>query len=255
MKKLLLAILTILFAASIASALHLTCDPQDATEVTKYKIELNGEAVPAEIEKVGESQVRLIYNVDHLTNGEYRAIAAAGNDRGKWSVWSDVFKFCIGVSAPKELFLCCAVEEPKRISQFGWKVSYVSSEEPGLFGSLAIDGDIDTQWETVWTSADPVITHPHEIHIDLGRMHTLQGFFYLPRQDSNWNGCIKSYIFYVSNDETNWQEVASGSFIETKDEQFVEFNACSARYVSLVSLSEINGKQWATMAEFNLWGN
>lgn len=257
MKKLFSAILMILFAASIASASYLTCDPQDAVEVTMYKIELNGEVIPAEIENVGERQVRLIYNVDHLTSGGYRVIAAAGNERGEWSGWSEEFKFHIGISTPESLCISYVFKEVGRISQEGWSVYYVSSEETenkGFLAANAFDGDSQTQWNSSWLPSGPSTSHPHEIQIDMGKENRVQGLYYLSRQDINWNGTIESFILYVSVDGKDWTEVASGNFAKTKEEQLVEFAPVSARYVSLVSLSEVNGKEWTTVAEINILG-
>jgi len=85
--------------------------------------------------------------------------------------------------------------------------------------------------------------------------YQISGFFYLPRQDSNWNGTIKNFVFYVSRDGKEWTEVASGGFTRTKDEQFVGFTPVAARYVSLVSLSEVNGGGGATIAGINILGD
>jgi hypothetical protein len=258
MKKLFSAILIILFAASIASATHLTCDPQPKDLVTKYRIDLNGEILSAEIENVGENQVRIRYGIDHLGNGKYIVFAQAGNDKGEWSLPSNVLEFYRGVPTPQNIDLYCVTEEPARLSQKDWSVYYVSSEETkneGLLAANAFDGYPKTQWHSSWITSVPGTSHPHEIQIDLGKEYrAIQGFYYLPRQDLSWNGTIKNFVFYVSVDGKRWTEVIRGEFSKTKKEQSIEFAPVSAKYISLVSLSEINGKEWTTIAELNVLG-
>lgn len=256
MKKILGAIMVGLFlsVASVAAE-YLTCDPQDAGSVTKYKVKLDGKTFEAGIEKVGETQVRLYYNLDGLVDGKYVVAAAAGNDRGAWSVWSDVLEFCLGAPTPQNIGLYC-MSKPKRISQKDWKIYHVSSEavKHGHVAKLAIDGDKSTQWHSLWTIDGVAQRHPHEIQIDLGSTYNICGFQYLPRQDKSWNGGIKKYIFCVSENGLDWKEVLSGELAKTKDEQSVEFDQHSARYVSMVALSEINGNEWTAIAELNVLG-
>lgn len=249
-------VISLIFVSNVF-AKHLTCDLQDASSVDKYKIDLNGEIIDAGIEKVGEDQVRIFYDIDHLADGSYTVVAAAGNDIGDWSTWSESFEFYVGVPVPQSLKLSEAAP-PARISQEGWSVYYVSSEEVehGKVGALAIDGDTATEWHSEWVKTDPPTMHPHEIQIDLGKIYqNIQGFYYLPRQDDCWNGGIREYTLYISIDGSEWVEVVQGIFEKTKDEQFVEFSSYAARYVSLVALSEVNGNMWATVAELNVWGN
>jgi hypothetical protein len=258
MKKILLAILIILFTASIASTTRLTCDPQPKDMVTKYRITLNGETLPAGIEAVGERQVRLIYNIDHLLDGKYIVFGQAGNDTGEWSQPSNVLEFYRGVPTPQNIGLYCVIEEPARLSQEDWSVYHVSSEETeneGFLAASAFDGNPGTYWHSSWVINDPNAEHSHEIQIDLGKEYrATQGLYYLPRQDSSWNGTIKNFAIYVSMDGKDWTEVIRGEFAKTKKEQSIEFAPVSARYISLVSLSEVNGREWATVAEINVLG-
>ena len=91
------------------------------------------------------------------------------------------------------------------ISQSGWSLLDVDSEE--LIGddgaaTNAFDGDPLTMWHTEWSQVDP--THPHEIQIDLGSIHEIDGFRYQARQDHFFNGRISEYEFYVSLDGLEW---------------------------------------------------
>jgi hypothetical protein len=81
----------------------------------------------------------------------------------------------------------------------------------------------------------------------------LYGFSYLPRQDNNYNGVIKDYEFYISMDNVNWTKVASGSWQKSFDKKEVYFSSSAqARYLKLVSLSEVNGSVFASGAELSV---
>lgn len=238
-------------------AIHLTCNPQE-NNITKYELLLNGETISAPFQVLSDGKVRLWYNIDHLSVGSYIVKAKAGDDFEAWSSWSEQFDFTIGVSTPQSICISMDIPvKPERLSQADWKVYHVSSEETknNHFAWMAFDGDTKTQWHSNWTSTNPATNHPHELQINLGKTYNLSGFYYLPRQDVSWNGTIKSYLFYISNNGTDWKEIKSGSFIKTKKEQFISFPVISAKYISLVSLSEANGGPWAVVAELNLLGS
>lgn len=254
MKNQLLVVILSLFFILPVSAEHLTCDPQPKIVVTKYQIDLNGKTFPVDIENVGENQVRIYYNIDHLDNGKHVVSAQAGNDKGEWSLPSNVLEFYRGVPTPQNIGLYCIDEKPIRVSQENWKMYYTSSCEPLNYGSLAFDGDMNTQWISTWTTTDPDTKHPHEIQIELGRQYTISGFYILPRQDRSWNGTIAKYKFYASPDGIEWVEIASGKLLKIKKEQFVKLAPVAAKYISLVALSEVNGGPWVAVAELNVLG-
>jgi hypothetical protein len=139
------------------------------------------------------------------------------------------------------------------ISKAGWSLHYVDSEDlqiprPAI---QAFDGDVNTMWHTQWTPSHEAL--PHEIQIDLGAVHSISGFRYLPRQDGGINGTIADYEFYVSSDGSNWgSPVATGTFANSTDEKEVTFSAVTASYVRLRALREVNGNVWSSMAELNL---
>ena len=95
----------------------------------------------------------------------------------------------------------------------------------------AFDGDVRTFWHTQWQGASP--RHPHWIDIDLGAVHALNGFRYLPRQDGGVNGRVKDYAFYVSLDGVNWgSAVATGTFRNNAMGKEVGFPRTKGRYLS-----------------------
>lgn len=251
-KRFLILILVLVFTGPVCFAEHLTCDPQPASAVTKYRIDLNGEILPAEVETVGTEQVRIYYNIDHLGNGKYVVTAQAGNDDGEWSLPSNVLEFYRGVPTPQNIGLYCIAELPHRIPQEILSLYYFSSEEiiktnkPAL---NVLDGKKDTLWVPDWS-----IVHPHELQIDLGKVYRICGVYVLPRQDSGTWGAIKRYEIYVSIDGVDWVKVSTGVFLFNKDEQLAKFDVVAAKYVSLVCLSEYSGGRQASVAEINVWG-
>ena len=138
------------------------------------------------------------------------------------------------------------------VPRTNWVIQHASSQEaPNYSAAMAIDGSTSTFWHTAFAAAAQ--PHPHEIRIDLGEVHSLGAFRYLPRQDSMNVGNIGRYEFYVSMDGSNWgTPVASGQLAQTQLEKQVEFSQRSARYVRLVSLAEVNGLPDTNIAEFNV---
>ncbi len=126
---------------------------------------------------------------------------------------------------------------------------YVNSEEATNYpASNAFDGNPNTFWHTNWK--DGPVRPPHEIQLDLGGVERINGFTYLPRQDSYLNGNIGQYEFFVSLDGTNWgNSVASGTFENTQSLKQVSFATKSGRYIRLRALTEANGYEYAAIAE------
>ena len=137
------------------------------------------------------------------------------------------------------------------IPRSGWQLKFVSSQETeGENGAAinAFDGDPGTIWHSQWDAASP--PPPHEIQIDLGAFHPIQGFRYLPRQDSPMYGNIGQYEFYISMDGITWGPPAgSGTFANTKTEKEVLFPEKSGRYVRLRALSDASGATYCSIAE------
>lgn len=237
---------------SICFADYLTCDPQPKDMVTKYQINLNGKLLSADVEAVDTDQVRIYYNIDHLSPGKYIATAQAGNDAGEWSSPSNSYEFYRGVPTPQNIGLYCASEEPERIPQDTLSLYHFSSEEIVKANKPALnmlDGNKNTIWVSNWAKV-----HPHEIQIDLGRVCQVSGVYVLPRQDSGTWGAIKDYEIYVSTDGIDWVKVKAGVFLLNKEEQLAEFDATAAKYISLVCLSEHSGSRKASIAEINVLG-
>jgi hypothetical protein len=142
------------------------------------------------------------------------------------------------------------------IPQHDWKLISADSEETaGENGRAAnaFDDSASTIWHTQYTGAAPA--PPHEIQIDLGARYELQALRYLPRQDAIDHGMVSGYAFYVSDDMNDWGDVvASGTFDATHDSKLVSFTSSTGRYVRFVATSEVNGREWTSIAELDLSG-
>jgi lysophospholipase L1-like esterase len=140
------------------------------------------------------------------------------------------------------------------ISQGNWTLHAVDSQELDIAGyaaTNAFDGNPNTMWATQWANASPPA--PHEIQINLGAVHTISGFRYLPRQDGAPQGRIAQYEFYVSMDGATWgPPVASGTLSNTPAEQPVGSLVKLGQYVRLRALTEVNAQPWTTVAELNV---
>jgi len=132
----------------------------------------------------------------------------------------------------------------------GWLVTTDSYESASAYspGNCVIDNKPGTIWHTPWSSN--VTQFPHWLQVNYGRQMNIRGFRYLPRQDME-NGRIKDFEFYTSNDASNWNKVASGTFPNSASPQTVTFAEANCRYVKLIGKNEVNGKAFASMAELD----
>lgn len=116
----------------------------------------------------------------------------------------------------------------------------------------AIDGNPYTIWHSKWSEPNQ---YPYNLTVDLGKTCTITQLSYLPRQDQDWseNGRILSYNIYTSTDGTNYQKVTSGTWENSKKQQFATFNPVTAKYVKLEVLNGVNG--YASAGEIDILGH
>ncbi|SEM07973.1 Por secretion system C-terminal sorting domain-containing protein [Aquimarina amphilecti] len=112
----------------------------------------------------------------------------------------------------------------------------------------AADGDPNTYWHSNWY--DDNTSHPHFIAIDLGVSRNLVGFSYQGRQTGT-TGMVKDYILF-GWDGNAWIQLSAGAFQKSTLKQTVEFDAFNCRYLYFRALSEVDDKQWASVAEFTV---
>jgi hypothetical protein len=140
-------------------------------------------------------------------------------------------------------------------NQSDLSIDYVNSEyTPGSrFATNTIDGDESTFWHTEWSPNNPA--HPHEIIYQSATSEEWTAFSYLSRQDGSQNGRIASYELYGSDDnKQTWTLLKSGTLQNSATLQTVSLDQTMlCDYVRFVALSEVNGNNWASMSEFNLY--
>ncbi len=141
----------------------------------------------------------------------------------------------------------------EKVSKTNWSVVSVSSEEttnePGQ-ATNAIDGDLTTFWHANWSQGS---NHPHELIIDLGGQHTVNGFSYIPRQDGNTSGILETFHLYLGTDGISWGDPVAGGWIAQQAD--IGFQATEASYARLVTYSSFDDNLYVTMAEFDLYTN
>ena len=121
------------------------------------------------------------------------------------------------------------------------------SYAPGYEPARAGDGDLSTIWHTEFVGAMP--GYPHELTIDLGSPHKIEGLLYVPRQDSS-NGRVRDFEVRVSADGKIWSEpLASGRWADDPTYKLVALPGPVARFVRLRGLSEVNGLPVMSAAE------
>jgi M6 family metalloprotease-like protein len=142
------------------------------------------------------------------------------------------------------------ITEPA-LSKSSWNFTANSSEsQAGNHSPNNVKTDnLSRIWHTQWSGSAPGF--PHWIQLDMGEQANIKGIKCIPRQDGE-NGRIKDYDVLVSTDARIWRNVASGTFRNSKDEQLVTFPEIRCRFVRLFAKSEVNGKSFASLAEFDV---
>ncbi|MDR1385981.1 MAG: discoidin domain-containing protein [Planctomycetaceae bacterium] len=142
-----------------------------------------------------------------------------------------------------------AQTEPSRTVRV---IATPSSEAKSYQGFFAMDGNAKTFWHTE-SAKGKIAKPPHELLIDLTAEFEIRGFSIISRQDTSWNGAIDKYEIYLGVDSQNLPRVFQGRLKKTRNPQKLIFDApIKGRYFKLRSLSEINGKNWASIAELEL---
>ena len=145
---------------------------------------------------------------------------------------------------------------PGLLPNTNWKLVHVSSENTSnkKHASNAIDGDPETLWHSQFTGG--AVKPPHELILDLGAPHRIRGFVYLGRQDSGWNGAVKDIEFSISTTaDTFGPPAAKASLTKTKEPQPIQCPETTGRYIRMRALSEQNGGDLASMAEWGIVGD
>ncbi len=142
---------------------------------------------------------------------------------------------------------------PAELDKSQWSLIYVDSQEPDRLGKYAFDNDNSTFWHTEWRSSQPA--HPHKLEIDLGKSYNIHQIGIINRPTGT-NGRIEDYKIYLSDDKNNWgTAVRSGTLENIQAPAPIKFsNPPSGRYLKIVALSEVNDKNFTSIAEINIVG-
>ncbi|MCL2742606.1 MAG: discoidin domain-containing protein [Planctomycetaceae bacterium] len=117
----------------------------------------------------------------------------------------------------------------------------------------AMDGDAKSMWHTEFRDKIPEL--PHILTVDLQKEYEITGFSVVPRTD-NWNGIIKEYEVYFSNDvKDSGVVVSKGEFPKEQKTQTVKFEKpLKGRYFTIKVLSaHSTGAGYASICELNLF--
>jgi len=144
--------------------------------------------------------------------------------------------------------LCSEAAEDKKTVEV---IMQANSEDDGYEAYRAMDGDVRTMWHTQWRGATPPL--PHTLTIDLTGEYEIKGLILTPRND-NWNGTIRRYEVFMSNDAKEPGEpVFRGEFPREQRPQTVLLDKpMTGRYLAIKVLSEYGAGSYASLAELEL---
>ncbi len=142
---------------------------------------------------------------------------------------------------------------PGTLDKTKWRLMYADSEESNRLATNAFDDDPATFWHTEWRYSKPA--HPHQIQIDFGESYNIHQLAITNRSDGE-NGRTKKYEIYISEDKNSWgTAIKTGTFENSVYPQPIKFeNPPVGRYLKIVALSEVNSKNFTTIAEITITG-
>jgi alpha-L-fucosidase len=176
---------------------------------------------------------------------------------------SAVYRSAIALPRGGEVYAACVAPDGRLgmvtskyfagLAPIGWRVVSADSEEGTSPASYAIDGNPATVWQTR-LNADMAL--PHQVTVDMGSVHRIAGFTYLPRQDGSHDGVVENYRFETSVNGRDWiASVDSGRFgnIQNNPElQEVPFAPVSARFFRFTALKELGTNGRTSAAEISV---
>lgn len=143
-----------------------------------------------------------------------------------------------------------------QISRTGWTVT-ADSFQPGNEPASVLDGNTTTFWHTAYSQVDASVdaSLPHNITINMQKLHYVNGLSYLPRQVGNLNGNIGQHKVQLSTDGVNWiAPVAFGTYLDDRSAKKTHFTTAPAQFVRLIAHTEAGGRgPWTSAAEINVF--
>jgi O-glycosyl hydrolase len=114
-----------------------------------------------------------------------------------------------------------------------------TSFQPGYEPANAIGHGSGSFWHTAYAPKQDLL--PQSITLDLGRVATVKGLRYLPRQDGQANGRITDYRVLVSMDARSFTPVAAGTWPDDGESKVARFDPVTCRYVRLEAVAGHGG--------------
>ncbi len=114
----------------------------------------------------------------------------------------------------------------------------------------AFDGSDDTIWHTHWTPKPD--KHPYIIDVELGGLYAVNCLKYVPRQDGESGRIAEFEVYAARSKESFGKPLYKGTFKNNKDMQAIKFATTWSKYVRIKVLSEVNGKPYGAVAEFDI---
>ncbi len=128
-----------------------------------------------------------------------------------------------------------------------------SAASSGFPAANAIDANATTRWQVHVRAGQSV--RP-DLTVDMGSVHRIGGFAYLPRQDWVFVGVVDRYQFETSLDGTHWKtQVKSGAFANIRNNpmlQEVTFTPLEARFFRFTPLHDVDDTGWVGAAEITV---
>lgn len=119
---------------------------------------------------------------------------------------------------------------------------YASSIRDNNLPELAVDGTLNTRWESAWGK------DPQWMYVDLGAVSPIT------HVAIEWEGAYaRAYELQVSNDEIHWQRVGDPITDNTQLHNDIAVNA-AARYVRVFGTRRANDAYGYSIREFNVYG-
>ncbi|MBS1704604.1 MAG: discoidin domain-containing protein [Armatimonadetes bacterium] len=128
-----------------------------------------------------------------------------------------------------------------------------SSFEPGEGEPQnVLDGNPGTFWHSRWSENPPSL--PQSVTVDLGAAVMLKAIAYSGR-NGNPNGRAEKFELETSSDGKTWSQATVGSLKNSSASQLIKLDPRKARYVRFTTLTETQGRDYASIAELQFFSS
>ena len=211
-------------------------DPNDASEnITGYRLWRLDSSIVAATIPVGTTTATVEANT-----GERFVVTAFRDTDQTQSSYSDI------VTVPNLGYVIPPASD-------NWALVSATSQHPSFPATYAFDKKTETFWATNYENTAEQL--PQSIILDLGKLRSIKGWSYLPRQDGHLNGHLENWRVSFSTDNQTWTTPINGSFSSNTPALKTSTwgNIIYARFFKLECLTSINIGTWhVVVAEINV---